>query len=179
MKLFNALSLIAVFFLSSCTKKCDTSTPTFMDAEESRFIVGNGQSYTFKSNANDTDLVTISDPEYAVINGPEDCDHPDNQYVTQKWTSSAFGNFSAYYEHYTGQEETRYLTLTHSSGAKFKFDIITHAYMTLVINSNTYYNVLVDSIHGGSSGISKVYYGKQLGLMKVEKTNGQSWEIQE
>ena len=51
--------------------------------------------------------------------------------------------------------------------------------MTLVINSNTYYNVLVDSIHGGSSGISKVYYGKQLGLMKVEKTNGQSWEIQE
>ncbi|HRH65632.1 MAG TPA: hypothetical protein PLU53_05000 [Bacteroidia bacterium] len=170
---------ICLLVISSCTKKCDTSTPTFLDAEESRFIVSNGQSFLFKSNNSDTDLVTVNDPVYDVLSGPEDCDHPDNQYVTQKWTSSRFGTFSSYYEHFTGPDETRHLTLTHSSGAKFKFDIISHSYLTLVINSNTYFNVMVDSTHGGSSGISKVFYGKQLGLMRIEKTNGESWEIQE
>ena len=70
-----------------------------MDAEEADLSLAMVNHILLKSNANDTDLVTISDPEYAVINGPEDCDHPDNQYVNQKWTSSAFGNFSAYYEH--------------------------------------------------------------------------------
>ncbi len=179
MKFIYSLAFISLIFLSACTKKCDTSTPTFMDAEETKFIVGNGQAFIFKSNSSDTDLVSVTDPSYAVINGPEDCDHPDNQYVTQKWTSARFGNFSSYYEHFTGPDETRYLSLTHSSGAIFKFDLISHPYTTIVINTNTYFNVMVDSIHGGNSGISKVYYGKHLGLMRVEKTNGEIWEIQE
>ncbi len=179
MKLIYTIACICLLSFFSCTKKCDTSTPTFLDAEETKFIVSRSQSAIFKSNASDTDVVIVSAPVYSVLSGPEDCDHPDNQYVTQKWTSSQFGIFSSYYEHFTGPDETRYLTLTHSSGAKFKFDIISHPYVTLVINTNTYFNVMVDSLHGGTSGISKVYYGKQLGLMRVEKTNGDSWEIQE
>lgn len=179
MKRILSLIALSLLLLSSCKKNCDTVTDTYISDEERVFVVSSARTYTFISNAGDTDNVHVSAPVYAVTPGSENCDHPGNQYVDQTWTSGQFGNFAVHMEHYNGPENTRLVTLTHSSGAAFSYDIISPAYTTLVIASNTYFHVLVDSTVATGNGISKVFYGNNVGILRVEKANGEVWEVRE
>ncbi|REJ80185.1 MAG: hypothetical protein DWQ44_13230 [Bacteroidetes bacterium] len=152
-----------------------------LSMEEKKFMLTNSQRFLFKSQFNDSDYVNVDTPVFLEVPlRDEECDHTGNQAVEQVWRFPGNVNFIARFEHYNGEEYSKYLLLKHGGLDVFSYNIFEPNFHTIEINTQFFHNTMIDSTTSTtlSPSIRKIWYGKHTGILKYEEWNGRIWDRQ-
>ncbi|MCC7231597.1 MAG: hypothetical protein IT242_01530 [Bacteroidia bacterium] len=169
-------STLCLLLFSSCTKTCPNMNDGPLTPEERLWLIRSSRTLYFANQAGDSLRVDVEAPVYTNVpmSDPE-CDHTGNQYAEQVYHFTSLGTFTTHLDHYTAEGDTRFVKVDNTSQV-FRFDIRALNYYPIWIHSNAKYKTLMDS--AASTPIRKMYYGKEMGILRIEMQDGTVWDQQ-
>jgi len=159
----------------SCKKDCDNLTNGSLTDEERKFLIPSSLILSFSDDANDTEFVTVDAPKFANDASAGDA-CAGNEFADQTYHFPLSYIVNAHLEHNNG-DAAQQLQIRKNSVVVFKFDLSVSHYTEVVIGTQHFSKVLVDSVTTTtySPTIRKIWYGQNTGVLQYEKWNGEIW----